>query len=109
MVHLVITNSIEKMDLSVLKTQRGAIKGRLTRLYNYIMDLEPDADLNMHDISVRNVEITSLGDRFEEVQLSIERIDTAGNHDTEREDFEEKYYAARSRMDALLNPTSRTS
>lgn len=96
------------MELETLKLQRSAVKGKLTRIYNFVQSFVVSKDRsNLHEIKVRDTELTTVLQRFEELQIEIEKVDSGleklEQHEIERTSFETKYYATKAKTDAMLS------
>lgn len=105
----------QEETLESLKTQRGTIKGKLTRIYNFVQNYNPQIN-NIYDVKARQAEAEKIAIKLDELQCAIEMLDDgperATVHEQERISFEDKYFSTKVRMEGLLAlpaPTSRPS
>lgn len=95
--------------IATLIKQRGLIKGKLTRLINYVNSFDPEKDDHC-EIKARSSELKSIMDNFETIQTQIEEWDTADGQELiqedERSSMESKYYTIKGHMEKLLEESS---
>ncbi|XP_045540282.1 uncharacterized protein LOC123722438 [Papilio machaon] len=92
----------ERNILDNLKVQRSSIKGKLTRIYNYIQNY--DLTNNIYEIKARQSEVDRIFQKFDEVQSNIELFDyeDTTRNEQERSSFENKYFSVKARIEELL-------
>ena len=87
-----------------LKSKRGIVKAKLTRLTNFIQSIDRES-LNIEIISnlqVRLDKIEPAWDEFNEFQSKIEVLASSQDDETEREQFEISYFATVGKIKALM-------
>ncbi|XP_059058258.1 uncharacterized protein LOC131851732 [Achroia grisella] len=105
-------------EYSRTKAQRNAIKGRITRIYNFVQQQKEGFDIN--EYITRNAELEKLMERYDELQTLIEMKDD-GNQDgdqsaaneEDRSAVETRYYTTRAALQKVIDahrlPTSGSS
>ncbi|XP_049886600.1 uncharacterized protein LOC126381268 isoform X1 [Pectinophora gossypiella] len=93
-------------ELQQLKQQRSSLKGKLTRICNFIQSYSATNN-TLHEIKARQAELEKIFIRFDELQSAIECCECDDPerqeiYEQERQTFEDKYYLVKSKMDALL-------
>lgn len=100
------------MDLQSLVIQRGSLKGKLTRISNYVQAFNTLTD-DSSNIKVRYDELNSLFEKIENVQNQIEAMDNdtekVAIHEQERDANEHKFFQTKAAMERILNPASHNS
>lgn len=84
-------------DISNLVSQRGILKGQVTRLENCLNDIDSNTDLESLDLEERLKTHLSLWDKFNNIQNDIEQAskaapDTLEVQEVERAQFEKRFY-----------------
>ncbi|XP_073965340.1 uncharacterized protein isoform X2 [Choristoneura fumiferana] len=101
----------QKEKLSILIKRRGTIKGKITRMTNYINNFNKETD-DLNEIKARSTDLQKVMEDYENVQSSIEEYATASDreYEEERSSVETKYYSLKSSMERLLDsPISNSS
>ncbi|KAI5632274.1 hypothetical protein NE865_15029 [Phthorimaea operculella] len=91
-----------KKQLNKLVGQRGAVKGKFTRLTSYLEQINIQ-NKDIDEIRVRYEELPNQLKEFEYIQEQIEELDpTNPTHDAERDKIENKYYSLRAALNKHL-------
>ncbi|KAL4705838.1 hypothetical protein ACJJTC_019273 [Scirpophaga incertulas] len=103
-------NESDSKILSECVLSRGIIKGRLTKLSQYIDKIsdQPLSSQNRIDLKLRIQGATGLFSEFCDLQTQIEKMVIDSNIDAQlsyREMFEDKYYCALSLAEHILEST----
>lgn len=75
--------------LSTLRKKRSVIKSQVTRIQSY---LNEHADMDVVALGSRKAKLEELSSAYAEVQLAIELEDSEVDQDTERSEFEFRYF-----------------
>lgn len=107
---MVDTDKTKTEDSRNLVSERGIIKGKITRIANYISSTTVSDDLDVMEIKVRSTDLTQLMEKFDEIQTLIEVQETdpqkLSTHEQERLTVENKYYSTKAIISRILYPSS---
>lgn len=86
---------------------RGVLKGKITRITNYIQAIQDEDHFEISEIMVRGKELDKLSERYDKIQTQIEMLETdkekAAEHEAERTAVETKCYSTKAAIYRLLN------
>lgn len=98
-------------DLIEFKQKRKIAKGKLTRLNNFISNLDENNidESELNNLQTRLDKIEPVLEEYEEIQTNIELIEPSDTDDNDRRDFENTYFTLIGRIKCLLNTNARGS
>ncbi|XP_072389428.1 uncharacterized protein [Diabrotica undecimpunctata] len=88
------------MDL--LKRERGTCKSTITRILNWINN-SLDIQTNTFELDHRKAHLVNTFNNYNDICNKIESIDAVDLHTENREEIEDKYFSAMSRIDGKLS------
>jgi hypothetical protein len=97
-------DELDQKVLSDLKRKRGVIKASLTRIRTFLNKFNVRED-SITLLEFRQEELPTINRKFDDIQVQIELLDIENleGNESEREDFENNYFAIRSEMQDLIN------
>lgn len=94
-------------DLSELVKKRATRKSAITRIENFIIKSEQSLNVDVHELTVREIHLDKSYESYREIQDEIESIDSTQEQDGIA--MEEKYFAIRAKLKRLIERCSTDS
>lgn len=93
--------------MNELISRRGKLKGQLTRLASYLMDITSNGNgIDTDQVRIRAEKARETWDDFQQIQESIESEGSRENFDANRVEFEELYYENIAKCERLIRELS---